>query len=152
MTKKKLAGKCLACEKNLYYIGGDFQLNIEGAVDVYMKPHYGSKFADRNDTHKCVKCFVCDSCFEEMMKSLKKSNVLDVKNPFQQIITILVLERALERENIQVIVKSVIELTLVKGIEKISITGKIILKDVRRIERSIKRRYELREENMKETG
>jgi hypothetical protein len=37
----------------------------------------------------------------------------------------------------------------VKDTEKISITEKTILKDVRRIERSIKRRYELRRESMR---
>lgn len=81
MTKEK-AGKCLACKTDLYYIGGDYKYNIQWGVDVYMKPHYGSKFADVNNTNKSVKCLICDCCFEELMKSLGKKSVLVVEKAF----------------------------------------------------------------------
>jgi hypothetical protein len=51
-----------------------------------------------------------------------------------------------------VTVKNVIRLRQESDTAKINIIGKIIPKDVRRIERSIKIRYELRRESMKEIG
>ena len=81
MTEKE-AGNCVMCRTKLYYLGEDYPSNIKGGVDVYMKPHYGSKFADASNISKSVKCMVCDCCFEEMMKSLNLKSVLGVTKPF----------------------------------------------------------------------
>lgn len=80
---QELAGFCFVCKEELYYLGGSYPSNVECGVDVFMKPHYGSKFADRVDINKSVKCFICDNCFEEAMKSLRIKSVLVVKQPFQ---------------------------------------------------------------------
>jgi hypothetical protein len=78
-----IAGKCIVCKEDIYYMDEPYSNNVLGGVDVYMKPHYGSEFADREDMYKSVKCFICDNCFEEMMKSLGRKNVLAVRSPFQ---------------------------------------------------------------------